>query len=130
LQKLIKLVSNLEVLNKIRIIGYILIPLFSILLFIFSIELIWLAIILLILPVIIGLFILRFFDKNINEIKEKIDSIEKDVIDEIQKNINIIADKYEKIVKDDTYLIYSVRTELISSCINYLLDLQQLWDHQ
>ena len=102
LQTLIILITTLKKIKKKKIIGYILIP------------------------VIVGFFILRFLNKKINEIKGKIDSIQKDIAHEIQQNVGIIADKYNRTVKDDTYLIYSVKTALTNHCDTYLSQLQLL----
>jgi DNA helicase-4 len=106
IQSLIDLITYQEKLKKKRIIGYIL------------------------LPVVAGFFYLKSLNKKINETKERIYAIQKEIINEIQQNINTITDKYNKTVEDDTYLIYSVKSEQISHSNNYLSQLQLLQQYK
>ena len=102
LQTLFDLVTNLRKLEKKKIIGYIL------------------------TPVIIGFFILKNLNKKIDDIKEEIKLIKKDIIQEIQLNLYFIAYDYRKITEDDTYLIYSIKSNVLNHCDNHLKQLKSL----
>lgn len=98
--------TDIERFKKIKLVGYILTPL------------------------IVGIFILKHYNKKISENKEEINSIEKQLEKDIQKEMNWIQGLFRSIIEEDTYLIYSVRTNHLSHLDNHIGWMTKLLQYQ
>jgi len=80
----------------------------------------------LLVPLIIGIFVIKKANKNLHYLiysKEKtIDNVKRD----IKKALKEVEDTHEQIKREDTYLIYSVRETITGSINQYLRDLSFL----
>jgi len=80
----------------------------------------------LLVPLIIGIFVIKKANKNLHYLissKEKtIDNVKRD----IKKALKEVKDTHEQIKREDTYLIYSVRENMTNSFNQYLKDLSFL----
>ena len=107
-KRIVELIQDIRRFKKMKLIGYILTPL------------------------VVGFFILKYYNKKINDCKDEINSIENQLKKDIQKEMDWIKDVYSAITEEDTYLIYSVRANHLrhfDSHIGWMTKLLQYQDY-
>lgn len=105
-KRIVELIQDIRRSKKMKLIGYILTPL------------------------VVGLFILKYYNKKINDCKDEINSIENQLKKDIQKEMDWIKGVYRAIIEEDTYLIYSVRTNHLSHFDNHIGWMTKLLQYQ
>ena len=81
-------------------------------------------------PLIVGIFILKHINNRIKEFEDKIYSILKNVKHNLLKELNHLKTSYDKIEREDTYLIYSEKTRLLNYCNTLLQNINLLVNNQ
>ena len=76
--------------------------------------------------VIIGLFLLKYFKNKLESILNEIDFYKKNLKNNLEKYSLYIKNEYNKFIREDTYLIYNVRTNFFSKCKYFLNKIENL----
>jgi len=76
--------------------------------------------------IIIGLFLLRYYKNQLNDILNKIDFHKQRILNNLEKNVLEIKNEYNKFHREDTYLIYNVRTNFFNNCRAFINNIEDL----
>ena len=82
------------------------------------------------IPLIIGFYLIKIYNDRINEKLQYINSIQGKLTDDIKELFEQTSESYNNIIKKDTYVIYSQKSNLLGQCKNNSNILSWFLHHQ